>query len=465
MLWIICTCTRIPCLLSPPPTPCTDRTCIPCIGRWFLYHWATRKDPRSFFKFVDSKDSEAAWAGKGFFQPSCVTKFPNQGLNPNPLQQKHRVLTTGLPEKSWQRIYHQSLESHFFSFLQVRPKVVSPEKGRLIMPFILLLRGTLSNPLHWKERKKKKERKWDDCWFQTGLATATPWSYRFRSSHIQEIFTVDQHITKVSPWGERSEYHQKPSYRLFYSVKSICLFMAALGLSGSVASLWLWRVGASLRCGLRAPHCRGSSSFLGVPALGCSLGQQQLWLLGFGGSAACGTFPHQGSNPGSLHWQVDSYPPRRQGSPNYTFSAQTRELIWVSIADSLPWTWTMRKAIGGHDRTQTARARFLPWAGSLLTSGFSLSEMHLCPPLDFGVGGAARSWNYIVLSLDLCSPRHLHSQLPKAGHIAFLQPPLTLEGAACSSGRAGRSVACCFPLFLCLPEASAPDKSSQVGEV
>ena len=35
-------------------------------------------------------------------------------------------------------------------------------------------------------------------------------------------------------------------------------------------------------------------------------------------SAACGIFPDQGSNPCSLHWQEDSQPLCRQGSPNQT---------------------------------------------------------------------------------------------------------------------------------------------------
>ena len=32
-------------------------------------------------------------------------------------------------------------------------------------------------------------------------------------------------------------------------------------------------------------------------------------------SVACGIFPYQRSNPGPLHWQVGSYPPRHLGSP------------------------------------------------------------------------------------------------------------------------------------------------------
>ena len=33
------------------------------------------------------------------------------------------------------------------------------------------------------------------------------------------------------------------------------------------------------------------------------------------GSMACGIFPSQGLNPCPLHWQLDSYPLRHQGSP------------------------------------------------------------------------------------------------------------------------------------------------------
>ena len=36
----------------------------------------------------------------------------------------------------------------------------------------------------------------------------------------------------------------------------------------------------------------------------------------FSFSVACGIFPDQGSNPCPLHWQADSYPLRRQGSPS-----------------------------------------------------------------------------------------------------------------------------------------------------
>ena len=40
---------------------------------------------------------------------------------------------------------------------------------------------------------------------------------------------------------------------------------------------------------------------------------------GLSRSAACGIFPDQGSNPCPLHWQADSQPLRRQGSPTMRF--------------------------------------------------------------------------------------------------------------------------------------------------
>ena len=36
-------------------------------------------------------------------------------------------------------------------------------------------------------------------------------------------------------------------------------------------------------------------------------------------STACGILPDQGSNPCALHWQADSQPLRRQGSPTWPF--------------------------------------------------------------------------------------------------------------------------------------------------
>ena len=51
-------------------------------------------------------------------------------------------------------------------------------------------------------------------------------------------------------------------------------------------------------------------------------------------SAACGIFPDQGSNPCPLHWQADSQPLRRQGSPRrllpeHKERKREREAGWV----------------------------------------------------------------------------------------------------------------------------------------
>ena len=75
--------------------------------------------------------------------------------------------------------------------------------------------------------------------------------------------------------------------------------------------LELLRVGLLLSCGARASH-HGDFSCCGTPALG-RLGSVALGLCC---SATRGIlFPDQGSNLCALHWQVDSYPLDRWGSP------------------------------------------------------------------------------------------------------------------------------------------------------
>ena len=46
-------------------------------------------------------------------------------------------------------------------------------------------------------------------------------------------------------------------------------------------------------------------------------------ILGLSCSTACGIFPEQGSNPCTMHWQVDSYPLHHQGSPTHTDTGRT----------------------------------------------------------------------------------------------------------------------------------------------
>ena len=54
-------------------------------------------------------------------------------------------------------------------------------------------------------------------------------------------------------------------------------------------------------------------------------------------SVACGIFPDQGSNPCSLHWQVDSQPLRHQGSQSILFnvSFNTCVSLFILILDDL----------------------------------------------------------------------------------------------------------------------------------
>ena len=48
-------------------------------------------------------------------------------------------------------------------------------------------------------------------------------------------------------------------------------------------------------------------------------------------SAACGIFPDQGSNPCPLHWQADSQPLRRQGSPAFFLNKFIYLFIYLLI--------------------------------------------------------------------------------------------------------------------------------------
>ena len=48
-------------------------------------------------------------------------------------------------------------------------------------------------------------------------------------------------------------------------------------------------------------------------------------------SAACGIFPEHGSNPCRLHWQADSQPLRRQGSPSFLLNDLCKHLQWYNV--------------------------------------------------------------------------------------------------------------------------------------
>ena len=62
-----------------------------------------------------------------------------------------------------------------------------------------------------------------------------------------------------------------------------------------------------------ASHCSGFSRWEASVVAACGLGNTVHRL---SCSMACGIFPHQGSNPCPLHWQVHSYPLHHQRDPH-----------------------------------------------------------------------------------------------------------------------------------------------------
>ena len=60
-----------------------------------------------------------------------------------------------------------------------------------------------------------------------------------------------------------------------------------------------------------------------------------MWLTGPVAPRACGIFPDQGSNPCPLHWQADSQPLRRQGSPRHVCFLSQRFNYIASLLKNL----------------------------------------------------------------------------------------------------------------------------------
>ena len=101
----------------------------------------------------------------------------------------------------------------------------------------------------------------------------------------------------------------------------ICLFLASLGLHGS---LWAFssrgEQGLLSSEGVQASHCSGlpccrarAPGRVGFST--CSMWAQQLWCMGLGASLHVGASPVQGLNPkflSLLHWKADSLPPSHQ---------------------------------------------------------------------------------------------------------------------------------------------------------
>ena len=69
---------------------------------------------------------------------------------------------------------------------------------------------------------------------------------------------------------------------------------------GGFSHCGAWPLGG-VGSGVAAPRLQSTGSVLVAHGLSCL--------------AACGIFPHQGSNPCLLHWQVNSLPLSHQGSP------------------------------------------------------------------------------------------------------------------------------------------------------
>ena len=84
---------------------------------------------------------------------------------------------------------------------------------------------------------------------------------------------------------------------VFVSVRGLPLVAA----SGGHSSSWCAGLSLSRPLLLRSTGSRRAGSVVVAHGPSCSV--------------ACGIFPDQGSNPCPLHWQADSQPLRRQGSP------------------------------------------------------------------------------------------------------------------------------------------------------
>ena len=95
---------------------------------------------------------------------------------------------------------------------------------------------------------------------------------------------------------------------LYYIIFWLCWFFSSCGEQGLLSCCWAQALG----------HTGFSSwntwaQYLQLP--GPRAQAQELWYMALSCLVACGIFPDQGSNPCLLHWQADSLPLSRQGSP------------------------------------------------------------------------------------------------------------------------------------------------------
>ena len=127
---------------------------------------------------------------------------------------------------------------------------------------------------------------------------------------------------------------------VFFFFTNLFIYLFIFGCVGSLllcmGFLQLRRATATLHCLERASHCGSFSCCRAwalstrasvvvahglqsagsvVVACGLQSAGSVVVVHGLSCSVACGIFLDQGSNPCPLHWQVDSYPLRHQGSP------------------------------------------------------------------------------------------------------------------------------------------------------
>ena len=99
------------------------------------------------------------------------------------------------------------------------------------------------------------------------------------------------------------------------SILFICFWLCWV----SITALGLYLIAASgpaLHCGTQSSHS-GGFSWCGARALGAWA--SVVVTHGLSCWATRGVFPDQGWNLCRLHWQMDSYPLRHQGSPDICF--------------------------------------------------------------------------------------------------------------------------------------------------
>ena len=131
-----------------------------------------------------------------------------------------------------------------------------------------------------------------------GLGSKIPWIRKWKPTpgFLPGKSHGPRSLACYSPWGHK-KFKTVPIY-LFLVVLGLCCFARAFSRCGEWGYFSLWCMGFSLWWLLLL---WSTGSVVVAHRLSCSM--------------ACRIFPDQGSNPCTLHWQVDSYPLHHQASP------------------------------------------------------------------------------------------------------------------------------------------------------